>query len=253
MPQDVLGGGPVEPHDAGGVDAAGGWEPLQHHGEEIDEDDRQQVERDRGEDHHQRHESLDPPPGRRPGEPRSEQRAGGEGDERRHCQEAHRPGQRIADHGRDLLGKIGEGHAEIEPEQVEPVVGILLEQRRIEPVLGAIGGRDGLDIDILRAAGRLQPGQSRLHRVTGEQARNDEIDAHRDEDDQQQLAEAGEEVADEFAAHWGTVPLVDARTRQIFDVIPAKAGTQLSAGAGGELGPCFRRDDTGGCCTTESP
>ncbi|KQV03197.1 hypothetical protein ASC68_27515 [Devosia sp. Root105] len=28
-------------------------------------------------------------------------------------------------------------------------------------------------------------------------------------------------------------------------VIPAKAGTQLSAGAGGEMGPSFRWDDTG--------
>ncbi len=32
-------------------------------------------------------------------------------------------------------------------------------------------------------------------------------------------------------------------TAHKLDVIPAKAGTPLSAGASGELGPCFRRDD----------
>jgi hypothetical protein len=36
-----------------------------------------------------------------------------------------------------------------------------------------------------------------------------------------------------------------ASTSPNHDVIPAKAGTQLAAGAGGGMGPSFRWDDTG--------
>ena len=98
-------------------------------------------------------------------------------------------------------GKLANETPRSSRSEVLPVVDVLGEERLVEAVLGAVGGRHGLDIDVLRAATRLQPRQRRLDRVPGEEPRDDEVHADRDEHDQHELTDALQEVGEEFARH----------------------------------------------------
>ena len=69
--QDVADGRPVEPHDRCRLHPACGREPAQFDRKDIDQNDRQKIERHGGQHHHARHDRPDHPPRAGPCQPRA--------------------------------------------------------------------------------------------------------------------------------------------------------------------------------------